>query len=113
MLSCIVTVIGTIVVFSVFLAALFLMSLYRAWAASILWGWFMVPLGLPMIGVLPMVGVMIVLGSFRSNRENMSQFGKAKTRQQVKKLWSKSWPNMLTPVVGVALGYVLKFWIMK
>lgn len=113
MLSCMVIAIGTIVVFSVFLAVLFLMSLYRAWAASILWGWFMVPLGLPMVGVLPMMGVMIVLGSFRSNRVNVAQVGEVKTWQQVKKLWNKSWPNMLTPVVGVALGYVLKFWIMK
>jgi hypothetical protein len=43
-------------------AAVLLDIPYRTWVASLLWSWFMVPLGLAPIGFMPMLGVLCVTG---------------------------------------------------
>jgi hypothetical protein len=35
---------------------------YRVWVASLLWGWFIVPLGVPVLGFWQMFGVLATLG---------------------------------------------------
>jgi hypothetical protein len=79
-------------------------SLYYAWAASILWGWFLVPFGLPPLTILQIWGICLFLSMLRP---------RIKTDQQNKdEIGSALMALALSPLISLALGYAIKFWWM-
>ena len=50
--------IGCIGLVIIFAATVIVASVYFGWAVSLLWGWFLVPLGLPKISLIHAVGLM-------------------------------------------------------
>ena len=40
---------------------------YEGWIIWVLWGWFMVPLGIPVITFVHAVGISVLVGVFTSN----------------------------------------------
>lgn len=42
------------------------LALLRGWVLSLLWGWFIVPLGVPAVGVVHAIGIAFVVGMFTS-----------------------------------------------
>lgn len=52
----------------VFVLLTILVMVYVGWAVSTLWGWLMVPLGLPAIGIAHAAGISLLLGAARPGR---------------------------------------------
>lgn len=78
-------------------------SLYYAWAASHLWAWFMVPLGLPVLGILQIWGVTLTLSMLRP------KIKADKTEHD----WSTTMVSIiLGPLFALGFGYAIKFWWM-
>jgi predicted branched-subunit amino acid permease len=81
------------------------LSLYYAWASSILWGWFIVPLfGLPEVSVLQMWGVMLFLSLLKPN----VPANKSDTEAAL----SNTLSFLCSPLLALGIGYVLRFWWM-
>jgi len=58
------------------ITAITLFAIYNAWVLSILWGWFIVPLGVKSLSIAHAYGVTLVAGLFLSTRgikENKNQ----------------------------------------
>ena len=58
------------------ITAIALFAIYNAWVLSILWGWFIVPLGVKSLSIAHAYGVTLVTGLFLSTRgikENKNQ----------------------------------------
>lgn len=58
------------------ITAIALFAIYNAWVLSILWGWFIVPLGVKSLSIAHAYGVTLVAGLFLSTRgikENKNQ----------------------------------------
>lgn len=73
-------------------------SILRAWAISTLWGWFMVPLGLPPIGWAHAYGLLCTATLF--------QFYPA-VKQDDDVDWSLRWSTHLAaPLVCVGIGWI-------
>lgn len=60
-LSVIAMILGVIV-------GIFLFCIYNAWVLTILWGWFIVPLGVKALSVAHAYGITLVTGLILSNR---------------------------------------------
>ncbi len=45
----------------VLIILLILAALYRAWVTTLLWSWFLVPLGVPRVGVAQLFGIGIIV----------------------------------------------------
>lgn len=81
------------------------LSLYYAWAASILWGWFVVPaFGVQPLSTLQLWGICLFLSMLRP------RFNFAKADPD-------GWDSGLTaliiaPPLSLGIGYVIKFWLM-
>lgn len=58
------------------IALVVLLAIQQAWAISVLWGWFIVPLGLPAIGIAAAVGVSVTVSALRGRRGRSSDDGK-------------------------------------
>lgn len=78
-------------------------ALYFAWAASLLWGWFIVPIfGAPSLSILQMWGVCLTLNMMRP-------------RISLEKEGTDGWQIGLFslvcgPPIAVGFGYAIKFW---
>lgn len=62
------SIITTIVVTPFAIALVVLLAIQQAWAISVLWGWFIVPLGLPAIGIAAAIGVSVTVSALRGRR---------------------------------------------
>lgn len=60
-LSVIAMILGVIV-------GIFLFCIYNAWVLTILWGWFIIPLGVKALSVAHAYGITLVTGLILSNR---------------------------------------------
>lgn len=69
-----------------------LAALYWGWAASVLWGWFVVPLGAPTIGAFHAAGLALTVGLlFQSNAKS----------EDAAKWWLRL---ALAPLLALAFG---------
>lgn len=96
---------GAVIAAVTIVAMLFIgipIALYWAWAGTILWGWFIVPIfHVPAISVLQMYGVVLTLSVIRPTLPT--------TQQQ--------WGTMcifvtIGPLLSLAVGHVVKSWWM-
>jgi len=78
--------------------------IYQAWVASILWVWFMVPLGLPVLTIAQLMGVMLIKAIifFKVNA------GQKQVDDSMKRLFVA----LIGPLFILMVGYILRFWIM-
>ena len=71
-------------------------ALFRGYVLSHLWGWFVVPLGVHALGVLPAVGLMVMVDYLLGNVSR-----KAEDVLDV----------LATPLVALLLGYIVHLFI--
>ncbi len=78
-----------------------LIAVYQGWALSILWAWFVQPLGAPHLGVANAVGLMFLFGLMTS--------GIAKVETKVgENKGSALFLHLLTPLFALLFGYIAK-----
>ena len=77
-----------------------LYALYAGWAVSVLWGWFVVPLGPPAIGVMHAAGLLFTAGAARSS--------KAWIRDEYRPTGRETVMFVIGPAVAVLLGGFIK-----
>lgn len=82
------------------------LALWFAFAASILWGWFLVPLGLPPIGVWHMWGISLTLGVIRPRPIFVRKDDRPYNWEEIINA------IILVPAITLGLGAAIKFWIM-
>lgn len=99
-------VIASIIAMILLLVTVAPISLWFAFAASILWGWFLVPLGLPAIGIAHMWGVTLTLSIIRPRpiftRKDDRSYDWEATATTI----------ILVPPLSIGIGAIIKFWIM-
>lgn len=100
-----VTILGSMLALALMFAFIIPIALYFAWAATYLWGWFIVPVfGAPPLTVLQAWGICLTL-SLLKPKINIDKGGE------------KDWAGgllaiILAPLTGLGLGYAIKFWWM-
>lgn len=60
MISILTIIFGTI-------GLLVVATLWRAWVLTVLWSWFLIPLGAPAISITSAIGISLVVGMFTSH----------------------------------------------
>lgn len=81
------------------MAALFVIGLIfvgvvlRGWALSTLWAWFLVPIGVPAIGIATALGISVIIGLFTVHLNNDKI-----------KISNKSSPELIGNVLAKAIG---------
>ncbi len=78
-------------------------ALFRGWVLSILWGWFMVPLGLPALSVVTCMGVALVIG-FLTHQYVDNDNGKD-GGERIARLISFA---ILYPLIALLMGWIIK-----
>lgn len=81
------------------IVGLFLFAIYNAWVLTILWGWFIVPLGVKGLSIAHAYGFTLVTGLILSNRGIKENKGKDD--------WVSSiitW--LLLPLVALFFGWI-------
>jgi hypothetical protein len=98
------SMLGSIAAIAFIFALIIPVSLYFAWAAVILWGWFIVPtFGLPQITILQAWGIGLTLSMMRPRM----------TAQKTETDWASGFVAViLGPPLALALGYAIRFWWM-
>lgn len=98
-------ILGAFAGLAVLLAIIVPISLYYAWAASYLWGWFVVPaFGAPPLTAFQIWGICLTLAMLRP-------------RFDMEKKNAEGWDSGLLalifgPLLALGLGYAIKFWWM-
>ena len=89
------------------------MAIYHGWAASILWEWFIVPLGAPGYTTMQMAGVQLVISFlFISVRENRLAKHKCKEPRRIEIDYWRSQLNMLlSPPLSLSIGWLVKLFM--
>ncbi|MBU3577501.1 hypothetical protein [Polynucleobacter sp. UK-Kesae-W10] len=77
-----------------------LMVLWQGWAASTLWLWFAVPLGMPEISIVTAAGLALFLSALKLNKANKS----CGSSSQVDSIAA----SIIIPPVVVLVGWILK-----
>lgn len=88
-----------VLIFLAVLAYIAFMIVLRGWVISVLWAWFMVPLGLPDIGVAAAVGLSCLMAVFLPTPAQMKN-KEAEDRVQTMIYPFVSW------VLALAIGWV-------
>lgn len=79
------------------IALVVLLVIQQAWAISVLWGWFIVPLGLPVIGTAAAVGISVTVSVIRGRRKGPDEEG-----------WRAITMSALQPWFCLAIGWIAK-----
>ena len=84
-----------------------MVSFYYAWVGSYLWEWFVAPaLGFPVLSALQLWGIAICLMVLRPRYVGENKFNTFE--DSVVTVLS----SLATPLFALALGYVVKWWVM-
>jgi len=82
-----------------------LLSLWRAFVLSILWGWFIVPIGIPALTTLQIWGALIVYGALRPS--SIDTDSQRKEKDAVYQFVSYSM-MIVGPLIDLGLGFIIK-----
>ncbi len=84
---------------------LVLSLLIKGWVLSILWGWFMAPLGLPLIGPWHAIGITGILGLMRASASVPAQ---SKDTNMSTKTGLRNWAllSVVLPLTALFSGWV-------
>ncbi len=97
MLAAILVAIPTFALAFLFAAVL---SAYQGWALSVLWAWFVQPLGAPHLGVIHAMGLMLIFALLTT--------GIKKAESPEKNKVAHSIGVLLAPVIAVLFGFIIK-----
>lgn len=92
--------------FAGIVAVVVIASLMRGWALSVLWGWFLVPLGLPGLNIPTAIGISLVV-SFLTHQTHDDD----KERTFSERMFRLFGAAILTPLLGVFIGWVVKHFL--
>lgn len=93
-------VVAIVVALLILIAPVLLM--YWGWSASILWGWFAVPLGAKALTAFQCGSIILLLGVFRNSHvPSNGQKG-----EQIEKITFV----MVAPLSALAVGWLLRHW---
>lgn len=81
-------------------------SLVQGFAVSTLWKWFVVPLGVPSVGVAQGFGLTLVYLMIRGRSEGLKEKGWALVKRSVVDLFT-------FPLFVIVYGFILNFWVEK
>lgn len=81
------------------LAALVLMPIYQGFILSIVWVWFMVPFGLPAIGIAWAIGLTIVV-------RLITHTNRAEPEEEKSKKTARLVGAMLAPLCALGVAYI-------
>lgn len=99
------------------LVSLPLTMFVRGWAVATLWNWF-VPFawpGAPALGIAPAIGLMLLVGATRHIRPTSptdEEWVKANPKEALARAYRSCLAALLSPLLSVGLGYIIRFWIM-
>lgn len=79
----------------------FVLALH-GWAVSTLWGWFVVPLGVPGLSIASALGLVLVCSTLRPSRSSDNEDRKPGERLTY---------AVMHPLAGVALGWIVKLFV--
>jgi hypothetical protein len=79
------------------IALILLLIIQQAWAISVLWGWFIVPLGLPAIGIAAAIGISTTMSAMRGRLKGPDDEG-----------WKTIAKSVLQPWFCLAIGWIAK-----
>lgn len=83
--------------------ALFILAiLLRGFVLSVLWGWFVVPLGAPEIGVASALGLAITVGLFQIYRAREES-------EKEKRITGAA--LFVSPLMSLLIGWIVQFWL--
>ncbi|MNK14372.1 hypothetical protein D3C87_324890 [compost metagenome] len=83
-------------------ALIAVMAIYRGYILSILWGWFLVPLGMPIITIPLAIGFTLIVGYFTTNKKPKSE----------EYNWGEAVAvSSLTPLLFLGIGWIVKFFV--
>lgn len=77
------------------------LTVEQGWVISILWGWFLVPIGLPAISIPVAIGIALTVSAMRMKR--------------VKSANDDPWETLayavIAPVVALSIGWIVKHFV--
>lgn len=73
---------------------------WKGWVLSKLWGWFLVPLGAPRIGVVAAAGVLMVVSFLRPTRPS-------RPGEDPRVTMADAFRSVLIPAFELGMGYVV------
>lgn len=82
-------------------------SITYGWALSTLWGWFISPLGLPLLSIPQAIGVSITLGMFLANLAREDQ----KSKSDIDIIANTFGRLFLAPLLSVISGYIVTLFL--
>jgi hypothetical protein len=91
-----------IVVLGVF-ASIALLVILRGFALSVLWGWFLTPLGLPEIGLAHAIGIALVVAMLTSRQSDSEDKEKA---------FERLFQGFLVPLIALLFGWIIHAFFM-
>ena len=104
-------------IIALFYLLLLPLAIYRGWALSILWGWFMAPLGLPSLTMVQCIGIALVIGFLTPSLSLSSYIGKpvdskgkevGTSRMKFSPQWGASLGTALvSPIGAVFFGWLI------
>ena len=100
-------IVGVIVAIAVFFAIVIGLSIYRGWALSYLWQWFMVPIGLPALSVPQCIGVALVI-TFLTHQYYREPEDKRTDNEKI----TAGVITVLGPLVTLGFGWCVKQYLM-
>lgn len=76
----------------------------RAWVLTVLWGWFLVPLGIPEVSIPTAIGIALILGLFTQHL--------AKEENKEKNIIADIGIRAIgAPIVSLVLGWIVTFFV--
>lgn len=91
------------------LTTIILAILFRAWVLTILWGWFVVPYGLPTLTITTALGISLIVGMFTSHLQSKpTEKGSRDISTLVGQVMSQAFG---APLVVLLMGWIIT-WFM-
>lgn len=87
------------------IAAVIAAALVRGWALTVLWGWFLVPYGLPTIGIATAIGISLIVGMFTAHLEQRQA---KETKSGTDAVVTVAAHAFGAPLLVLAIGWIVK-----
>ena len=99
------------IILVVFVSTVVVLSILRGWVLSILWGWFVVPLGVPALSIPMAIGIAVTISFLIFNpndRDNKMDFS---TKSGIDEAVSKMVNAILYPFIALGIGWIVTFFL--
>lgn len=81
---------------------------YRGWVLTMLWGWFLVPLGIPAISIATALGIVLIVSMFTPNNETKSEKKTGDISDQLAEAMGKAFA---TPTITLLIGLLVSLFV--